>query len=417
MSEARRTAMFGGVALALVLAAWVTAPRVRTPGVFAERGDVFFPQFQDPNAAASLEVIDFDAASASARPFKVENRNGRWTIPSQHDYPADAKDQLAKTAAAIIGLKKEDFASDNAADYERCGVLDPLETALSGVSGRGTRVVVRAARDQVLADIILGNPVEGHAGFRYLRQPGQRRVYIGNVADLRISTAFRDWIERDLLQIDVEEIDAVNLRNYALDRSTGRINPGETMLIEKTPDQEWTINGLGANEALDPASLRDLLQNIANLTITGVLPKPPGVTATLSRAVSSASIAQADRADLARKGFYLAPNGELVSDRGEVVVRTNRGVFYTLRFGDIALAADAPAAASGENRYLFIMADFDPQTAGTPGRAAEGAQKVQLLRARFAPWYYVIAGDSFAKIRVQRSDLVKSRGAPRAPQR
>src|ERR1035438_10709275 len=116
MSEARRTATFGGVALALVLAAWTTAPRVRTPGVFAERGDVFFPQFQDPNAAASLEVIDFDAASASARPFKVENRNGRWTIPSQHDYPAAAKDQLAKTAAAIIALKKDDFASDNAAD-------------------------------------------------------------------------------------------------------------------------------------------------------------------------------------------------------------------------------------------------------------------------------------------------------------
>lgn len=420
MTDARKTATFLGVALALLLVTWATAPRVRMPAVFAERGEVLFPQFRDPNAAASLEAIQFDARNATVRPFKVQNRNGRWTIPSQHDYPADARDRLAQTAAAIIALKRDDFASDNAADHERSGVLDPLDATLPTLNGRGTRLIVRGADDQLLADVIVGNPVERSPGFRYIRQPGQRRVYASKVGDLKLSTAFSDWIDRDLLQVGVDEIDAVNLRNYSLNRTARRIDPGETMLLQKTRDDVWTINGLKGNEELDLAAVDALLRNLTSLTIVGVLPKPPGITATLSREVSSTIVAQGDRDDLARKGFYLAPDGQLISNRGELVIRTIRGVFYRLRFGDIAPGTDAPAAETTqpgatdplttsprENRYAFIMVDFDPQSARTPGRAAEGAERARLLRARFAPWYYVIAADSFAHIRAQRSDLVK----------
>jgi hypothetical protein len=413
------TAAFGGAALVLLLITWATAPRVTVPTIFAERGEVLFPEFRDPNAAASLEIVEFDARNATVRPFKVQNRNGRWTIPSQHDYPTDAKDRLARTAAAIITLRRDDVASDTAADHGHTGVLDPLDTTLPALTGRGTRLIVRGAQDQVLADVIVGNPVEGRPAFRYIRQPGQRVVYVSNVGNLEISTAFGDWIERDLLQVGADEIDAVNLRNYSLDRTTGQTNPGETMLLQKNAEGNWTINGLRAGERLDPVAVDGLLRNLASLTIVGVLPKPPGITATLGSEITSTVITAEDRADLARKGFYLAPNGQLISNRGEIVVRTTRGVFYTLRFGDIASGTDAPAAATAtapdapttpaENRYLFIMVDFDPQSASTPGRASEGAEKAKLLRARFAPWYYVIAANSFDAIRAQRRNLVKSK--------
>jgi hypothetical protein len=405
MSDTRITTAFGGVALVLLLVTWATAPRVSVPSIFAERGQLLFPAFRDPNAAASLEIIEFDARNAAVRPFKVQNRNGRWTIPSQHDYPTDAKDRLAQTAAAIIALRRDDVASDSAADHERCGVLDPLDPALPVVSGRGTRLMVRGAQDEVLADVIVGKPVEGRPTFRYVRQPGQRRVYVSNVGDLNISTAFGDWIERDLLQVGADEIDAVNLRNYSLDRSAGRTTPGETLLLQRNAG-DWTINGLGGNEELDLAAVDALLRNLAGLTIVGVLPKPAGITAALSHEASSTVLTPADRADLGRKGFYLAPTGQLVSNRGELVVRTIRGVFYTLRFGDIAPGTDA---APLENRYLFIMVDFDPGSARTPGRASEGEEKVRVLRARFAPWYYVIAADSFDAIRLQRRNLVRRR--------
>ena len=424
MSEKRRTVVFAAVALAFLILAWGTAPRVSVPEVFADRGELLFPEFRDPNAAASLEVIEFDSASASVRPFKVQNRDGRWTIPSRYDYPADARDRLAQTAAAVIALRRDDFASDNAADHERLGVLDPLDTTLPTLIGRGTRLIVRSARDQLLADVIIGHHVEDSPGFRYVREAGRRRVYISNVGDLEISTAFGDWIERDLLQVTPDEIDAINLRNYSFDRSARRINPGDTMLLEKSGDGRWTMNGLGANEQINLEAIDGLLRNLARLTIVSVLPKPPGISATLTQNVTDSVVTQEDRDDLAREGFYLLPSGQLVSNRGEMVVRTTRGVFYTLRFGDIAPGAEAPptetvradgpdaaATTPRENRYLFIMVDHDPESAATPGRAAEGAANARLLRARFAPWYYVIAANSFDAIQLRRNDLVQRPGA------
>jgi hypothetical protein len=410
VSELRTTTLISSVALALLVVTWATTPQRTSSDVLTGRGDLLFPQFRDPNAAASLELTEFDARTATARPFKVQNRNGRWTIPSAHNYPADGGGRLANIAATLIALRKDDVASENAADYERCDVLDPLDTRLPNVMGRGTRVVVRGAHDEVLADVILGKQVAGHPGFRYVRVPDQKRVYSSNIGDLRVSSAFADWIDRDVLQVQSSDIDAVNLRNYALDRSTGRVEPGETLLLQHGKDNAWTLNGLESNERVDLNKVSALLDSLTSLTITGVLPKPAGINATLSQEVSRTSISVEDRADLARKGFYLAPNGQLVSNRGEVVVKTNRGLYYTLRFGDIAPGAEA--STNGANRYLFIMVDFDPSSAKTPGLAAEGAGKARLLRVRFAPWYYIIAADSIKNIRLGRTDLIE-RVAPR----
>jgi hypothetical protein len=419
MTEGRTTATVAGLALTLVAVTWAMTPRVIPPAAVAERGEALFPQFRDPNAAASLEIMQFDSRTATVVPFKVQNRKGRWTIPSQHDYPADAGDRLAQTSAAIIALKKENLHSDNAADFERCGVIDPLDPAEPSLTGRGTHVVVRGIQDEVLADVIFGNPVAGHPGLRYVRLPNQKRIYVSEVGDLKITTAFGDWIERDLLQVTPDEIDTVNLRNYALDRTTGVVSPGETLLLQEGKNGGWTLNGLGDHEQLNMPAVIGLMNSLATLKIAGVLPKPAGITSVLRQEVSGrAAVGAEDRADLARKGFYLTSRGQLVSNRGEIVVRTKRGVFYTLRFGDLAPGDETPPAdTSGppvngksrtmrENRYLFIMVDFDPSAAITPGRADEGAQRVQLLRARFAPWYYVISADRFEALRVQRSAVV-----------
>ena len=47
-------------AAALALLAFVTTPRPPAPDAFADRGEAFFPDFEDPNAAATLEVVEFD---------------------------------------------------------------------------------------------------------------------------------------------------------------------------------------------------------------------------------------------------------------------------------------------------------------------------------------------------------------------
>ncbi len=194
MSEIKKTMTFGGVALVLVLLALITAPRQTTPDAFVDRGEAFFPDFTDPNVATTLEVIEFNDETAAASPFKVAFQDGRWTIPSHHDYPADGKDRLAKTAAGVIGITKDDFRSDNVSDHEVCGVIDPLDETTS-LTGRGKRVTIKGEGEEVLADLIIGNEIEGRENFHFLRVPGQKRVYASKI-DIDISTKFEDWIRK-----------------------------------------------------------------------------------------------------------------------------------------------------------------------------------------------------------------------------
>src|SRR5262249_18421814 len=154
-------------------------------------------------------------------------------------------------------------------------------------------------------------------------------------------------------------------------------------------NDQWRLQGAGAGPPVNPAAMDALLRSLVTLRIAGVLPKPPGLTSMLGGETGRAAIAAEERTDLARKGFYLTPDGQLVSNQGEIVVRTNRGVFYTLRFGDLAPGSEAPAAASDspsaarENRYLFIMVNFDGRSADSPALAGEGGERARLLRARF----------------------------------
>ena len=103
------TVIYVATAVALALLAFLFAPKRITPEAFMDQGEEFYPDFTDPNAATTLEVIDFDQETGAAIPFKVTFENGRWTIPSHNDYPADGKEQLAKTAAGVMGIKKEEL--------------------------------------------------------------------------------------------------------------------------------------------------------------------------------------------------------------------------------------------------------------------------------------------------------------------
>ena len=51
MSELKKTSSYAGVAVLLAATALLTAPHHTVPDAFADRGEPFFPDFQDPNLA------------------------------------------------------------------------------------------------------------------------------------------------------------------------------------------------------------------------------------------------------------------------------------------------------------------------------------------------------------------------------
>jgi hypothetical protein len=450
MTEERKTMVYGGIAVFLVLVAFLTAPGNVTPEDFLDRDEPFFPDFTDPNAATTLEVIDFDEATGTARPFKVTFNDGTWTIPSHHEYPADGKDRLAQTAAGLIDIKKDDYRSNIIADHEALGVVDPLDESVSTLSGRGKRVTVRDENDQVLADLIVGNEPDGRPGLRFVRLPEQTRVYVSRM-DMDISTQFQDWIERDLLQVDRDKLDRLLLKDYSINERTGSVNQRDTLTLEKVEDT-WRADRMAANQEVAANKMNDLLGELDGLSIVGVRPKPEGLSQSLMRSSGGITISQSDLLSLRGAGYYFANTGQLLSNEGELEARDSEGVTYTLRFGEVLYGTgdDVSAGSStdvddpqgpGENRYLFITTTFDPRLFPEPAepsntgfaekaeddwtdadrrnkerrdahdewqkKVEDGQARSDDLNARFADWYYVISAESFDKIRLTRSDLVQ----------
>jgi len=450
MSEMKKTAIYAGSAVVLALVAFATASRPVTPDAFLDRGEAFFPGFEDPNSALTLEVIEFDEATGAAIPFKVTNQDGLWTIPSHHDYPADGTERLAKTAAGVIGIIKDDFRSDSVSDHEACGVLDPLDDGASGLVGRGKRVTLKGSNDKVLADFIVGKKLENRDGFRFVRLPGEKRIYVAKM-DIDLSTKFEDWIEKDLMTVEPSAIVGLLLDDHSIDEQTLSVQQKDRVTLSKS-DGSWSMESTPDGEELDTTKVSTLARTIADLGIVGVRPKPAGLTRDLRDSEGGMVIAQGDLRSLQNRGYYMARDGRLMSNEGELQAITEEGVRYRLRLGEVVYGSGAAITAgdetsddaesgAGENRYLFVNVDLADELGQGPEPAVDTSFKdkdeaewtdedrtnkatddahdawtikidnararVQELNQRFADWYYVISGESFDKLDVGRSDLLK----------
>ena len=107
MRESVKTSTFIAAAIALSAAAMLTTPERRSAAIFSETGQIFFPTYTDPRLVKTIEVVDYDEATASARPFQVAFEKGRWILPANYNYVIDVGDRLTKTAGALVELKKE----------------------------------------------------------------------------------------------------------------------------------------------------------------------------------------------------------------------------------------------------------------------------------------------------------------------
>ncbi len=465
--ELRKTLAFVVIALLLTGAAYYSvADRSAANMVFDDQGRKFFPDFQDPLACTDLEVVDYDSSTASRRPFKVMFKDGRWVIPSHHDYPADAKDRLAKTSAGVIDLTKDTIRSDSVEDQERFGVLDPTDEKVTALQGLGKLVRLRDKTQKVLAEFIIGKEIRDRSGQHYVRVPGQKRTYGVNLK-LDLSTRFADWIETNLLKVDASRVRSVKFDSHKVDPEAGRIIQGETLQIDRKDDvAPWTIDvPVPPGSEVNTEKVSALTTALADLKIVGVRPKPVSLSRDLKES-SSNDVKPANRAELnslVSKGFYPTPKG-FFSNQGDVIVKTDEGAVYTLRYGEVVFATGEQLSAGGreegkdaskkaegstENRYLLVTVAFDPSLVPDPPkpkqnpvipddpfqkapgdpkrvaeeeaakkkedadkaehdrRIAEAEKKVKTLSDRFADWYYVTPGESFHAIALDRAALIR----------
>ena len=412
MNEMKKTIVFLLTATVLAVAAIVVDPGRATPEIFSDQGEPFYPDFSDAQAPRAIEVVDYDDATATARPLKVEFADNHWRIPSHHNYPADAEDRLSKTAAALMELRKDAIISERIEDHAEYGVIDPLDQEVTSLAGRGKRVTLRDENDEVLADFIVGKKVEGKQNRRYMRVATQKRIYdVETTAD--VSAKFEDWIETDLLKLAAGDIRKISINSYSINERLGILQNQERVVLTHK-DNKWRMSGSGTPQ---DSTVNALTGALDSLKIVDVQPKPANLTRDL-KTKGSVPLTQEAAVSLRQKGFFLTRGG-LYSNEGEIVVETKNGLQYALRFGEIASSGAAGSAEAGasqdeqdsknERRYVFITVDYSAARAKQyndgDDPVDEGKELGAELRHRFADWYYVISGADFNKLRPSRKDL------------
>jgi Domain of unknown function (DUF4340) len=428
MNENTKTISLIAVAAVVLLVAFVTSAKTNIPTKQTVVGTPVFPALDDPIKAKRMRIVTFDEDAGHAREFEVAQVNGVWSLPSHKNYPADAKQQMADAATALVDVKYlGEPVTDRKADHELYGVVEPkVDEDQFGQKGVGKLVIIEDEANKPLARVIIGKEDKSpkaddvmapQTGLRFIRIPGQDQVYRVSLRADKFSSRFQDWMETDLLKLSPWDIQEVDLHDYSISEAVtpdGRpvavINRrGDLELAFEDKDNKWTAKKmveykekatnekkLADDEELDSVKLNALKEALHSLKIMDIDRKPTQMSADLKADKSFFTDLQAKQS-LAERGYYAKQVGpdqwEIYSNDGEAIVRMKDGVKYVLRFGEIAgidneeKSADASKGDKGKadtdasdeksdgkksdskgslSRYIMVMAEFDPDVIPKP---------------------------------------------------
>jgi hypothetical protein len=378
MNENNKTILFIVAAAACVALAFYTAPEERDPSAEGSKmGQALFESF-DPRAATGIEIVEIDEDNMVSKSIEVSQTEAGWLIkrPGKVDYPANADNQVKNVSSLLFDLRILDQAAEGAGEHANFGVLDPSEANPSD-AGIGKMIALKNNTGANLAQLIIGNEVEGLSNTRFVRKPEENAVYrveLQNVND--VTTKFVDWVEKDFLDIDKWNIKQVTFDNYEI--KDGKIAPSAKQILDYD-NSEWNLLGsnISENEELDKEKLDEMKDAFDDLEIIDVERKPEILISSLrkgSEFVDANNIQelQSSANSLIQKGFRPVneldkdgkplsyPNGKpklkVVSQKGEVLVGMKDGVEYVLRFGETYRGPEDDENSTGDSRYIYAYA-------------------------------------------------------------
>ena len=391
MNETVKTSIFILLAAALIAGAVMSRPKIADFKPEEMVGQSLFPQFTDPLAIKSLEIVKLDALGERSG-FRIVEVNGIWSIPSHDNYPADAKDQMGRVAEALTDLTVLEVIQPEESDMDaitfqtQYGVTDPASDSASLGEGVGTKITLGGANNETLVNLIVGKAVarrqsedsmDDGGNLRYVRIANQAPVYIVSVDPGQFSTNFDQWIEKNLLDISTFDIKEIFVDMYSFsveyaltsqglqaiprDSFVGDITLGydgsavgadkwslvRWMMFESR-NTEYNERQLEPEKELDTETLDSMVSALNDLKIVSVLKKPAGLASALREGTTFEDIKPdgAMQDSMQETGFWLVElpdikgdtpqtKTQLLSNQGDIQLRLKNGIVYNLRFGDL----------------------------------------------------------------------------------
>lgn len=167
----------------------------------AEMGSRLFPNL----AVGDIAAITIATSNESIRLRQTESG---WIVLNRFDYPAD----FAKITELVknLGNAKIGRAFDSSPEVQDRLSLYPPDQPDIPASQKGTRIILADKDARHLADLIVSEPrVDGVAvgpGTYYTLRPSQNRVYLIDQNLQSIGKKPADWLNRNLVDLNPEEI-------------------------------------------------------------------------------------------------------------------------------------------------------------------------------------------------------------------
>ncbi|MEC7500099.1 MAG: DUF4340 domain-containing protein [Planctomycetota bacterium] len=455
MSEQGKTILFLCVAVVSTLVAFAVSREAPEKTAADQIGQPLVA-IEDPLEVARLRIVNFNADEGAPAPFEIAKVDGRFSIPSHENHPADQSDHLVDAVTGVNYAEILASVTDQAGNHEDFGVVDPTAAELGrGAKGVGKRVTFHSAKGDPLADFIIGKKVIGSEDQYYVRQASNDQVYTVKLDPTSLSTRFEDWIERDVLQFDPLELKDVAISDYTVVTGQqpilgaeglrvatvvqGLEMEAEIVLEYDQTDLEWNLEkliafengkpteeGLSDDQQLNKKRLEEMKVALDDLRVVNVRRKPDGLGNSLAEFIQSSPGAVES---LEQHGYFFrqveGPGGTvqnvLLSNHGEVNIGMADGLKYVLRFGGIAgrekadgasglqqdqassaveetvSAAEDSAATGRALRYLMVTTEFDPSLLTAPEYAdVPPEQPPQEKAAEDAVAEDTVAGDTAA---------------------
>ena len=405
MNDKTKTIAFLGAAGLAIGLALLTRPVEVEQSQGIKQGEFLLGTDFSPTKVAGMEIVTWQKGVKKA--IKIKQSDSGWFIHRDNfQYPADADNQLGPVATSLAALKVHRQETDKQGDHAKFGVLDPSipdETQKAeGEEGKiGKLLTLMDRGSKSLAKLILGNKTEDeNSAYRYVRIPGDSTVYSVQFSDHiydKATTQFAQWVEKDFLDLDHNEVKRIHLDNYKIVQTMVQVpnmpqgfqmaqpeqQPGTKHTFVYT-DGNWTSPNvkLAETESLNQEILDEMKESFDDLEIIDVEKKPAGKIKELlaklwkSQNEKNQQAFQTHRNKLAEignsmgaKGFHLQVTQtvaglqeSIFSDDGEIKVGMKDGVEYVLRFGKIYRGQDA--VEDTKARFLLAQAQVNDALLG-----------------------------------------------------